>query len=85
MINIENYEIQWLQGGCSFYHANNVLTFPIIFSRTGFQGICVMTSVPGSGTGTLSFVSMTTSKCTIYGDYTHDSANTTGRVIVIGV
>ena len=44
-----------------------------------------MTSVPGSGTGTLSFVSMTRSQCTIYGDYTHDSANTTGRVIVIGV
>lgn len=44
-----------------------------------------MTSVPGSDTGTLSFVSMTTSQCTIYGDYTHDPASTTGRVIVVGV
>lgn len=85
MINIENYGIQWLQGGCSFNRTNNKLTFPIVFSNTGFQGMCVMTSVPVSGTGTLSFVSMTRSQCTIYGDYTHDSASTTGRVIIIGV
>ena len=44
-----------------------------------------MTSVPDSGTGTLSFVSMTRSQCTIYGDYTDDSGSTTGRVIVVGV
>ena len=75
---------QWGTVACRLASATATFNFPISFSNTCFVALATPTGHPSDGVGTYAISSRSTSRLTIYGDYSDGTADSNALIIAIG-
>ena len=76
--------LQWGTVACRLAHATATFNFPISFSNTCFVALATPTGYPSGGVGTYAISSRSTSRLTIYGDYSDRAADSNALIIAFG-